>query len=72
MVDFGLEQLDAYQVVSQAVGAPLANVVEVNDTSVAKMAKRGLAQREVLRGHRREVPHHCRGVPQPASRSAHL
>jgi hypothetical protein len=50
MVDFGLEQLAAYQLVSQAVGAPLANVVDVDDTSVAKMAKRGLAPREVFAG----------------------
>jgi hypothetical protein len=49
-VDFGLDQLDAYQLVSQAVESPLANVVDVNYTSVAKMAKRWLPRREVFTG----------------------
>ncbi len=48
--DFGLDVLDAYQLVSQAVEAPLANVVDVNYTSVAKMAKRWLPPREVFAG----------------------
>jgi acetamidase/formamidase len=48
--DFGLGQLDAYQLVSQAVEAPLANVVDVNYTSVAKMAKRWLPPQGVFAG----------------------
>jgi acetamidase/formamidase len=35
----GLSQLDAYQYLSQAVEAPLANVVDTNYTSVAKLRK---------------------------------
>ena len=52
--DFGLDVLDAYQLVSQAVEAPIANVVDTNYTSVAKLAKRWLPQRNVYAGtHRR-------------------
>jgi acetamidase/formamidase len=51
---FGLDVMDAYQLVSQAVEAPLANVVDTNYTSVAKLAKRWLPEREVYGGaHRR-------------------
>jgi acetamidase/formamidase len=39
---FALHPLDAYQLLSQAVEAPLANVVDTNYTSVAKVAKRYL------------------------------
>ena len=52
--DFGLDVLDAYQLVSQAVEAPLANVVDTNYTSVAKLAKRWLPGVDVYDGmHRR-------------------
>jgi hypothetical protein len=37
--EYGLAMLDAYQLVSQAVEAPLANVVDTNYTSVAKIRK---------------------------------
>jgi hypothetical protein len=37
--DYGLDQLDAYQLITQAVEAPLANVCDPNYTSVAKIAK---------------------------------
>jgi acetamidase/formamidase len=37
--DCGLTQLDAYQLLSQAVESPLANVCDVNYTSVAKIRK---------------------------------
>jgi acetamidase/formamidase len=37
--DYGLDPLDAYQLVTQAVEAPLANVCDPNYTSVAKIAK---------------------------------
>jgi hypothetical protein len=35
----GLSELDSYQFLSQAVEAPLANVVDTNYTSVAKLRK---------------------------------
>jgi acetamidase/formamidase len=40
--DYGLDVLDAYQLVTQGVEAPLANVCDPNYTSVAKMPKRYL------------------------------
>jgi acetamidase/formamidase len=40
--EHGLALLDAYQLVSQAVEAPLANVVDTNYTSVAKIRKEWL------------------------------
>jgi acetamidase/formamidase len=39
---FGLDTMDAYQLVTQAVEAPLANVVDINYTSIAKISKRYL------------------------------
>jgi acetamidase/formamidase len=47
---YGLDRMDAYQLVSQAVEAPLANVVDVNYTSVAKMPKRYLPGAAVMDG----------------------
>jgi acetamidase/formamidase len=61
--DTGLSLLDAYQFISQAVEAPLANVVDTNYTSVAKLRKdwlpsggtvtRGMHEhlREIARGY---------------------
>jgi acetamidase/formamidase len=47
----GLSPLDAYQFVSQSVEAPLANVVDTNYTSVAKLRKDWLpARTTVMRG----------------------
>jgi acetamidase/formamidase len=40
--DYGLDPLDAYQLVTQAVESPLANVCDPNYTSVAKLAKQFL------------------------------
>ena len=37
--DYGLDALDAYQLITQAVESPLANVCDPNYTSVAKIAK---------------------------------
>jgi acetamidase/formamidase len=48
--DFGLDVLDAYQLVSQAVESPIANVVDTNYTSVAKLAKRWLPALDVYGG----------------------
>jgi hypothetical protein len=39
----GLDLLDAYQLVTQAVESPLANVCDTNYTSIAKMPKRYLS-----------------------------
>jgi hypothetical protein len=38
----GLSELDAYQLLSQAVESPLANVCDTNYTSVAKVRKQWL------------------------------
>ncbi len=48
--EYGMDTMDAYQLVSQAVLAPLANVVDVNYTSVAKMPKRYLPGAAVMGG----------------------
>ena len=47
--EFGLAMLDAYQLVSQAVESPLANVVDTNYTSVAKIAKQYLPPMPAMR-----------------------
>ena len=46
----GLDPLDAYQLVTQAVESPLANVCDTNYTSIAKMAKRYLAPGAAMDG----------------------
>jgi amidase len=46
----GLDLLDAYQLVTQAVEAPLANVCDTNYTSIAKLAKRYLAAADPMDG----------------------
>ncbi len=48
--EYGMDVMDAYQLVSQGVEAPLANVVDVNYTSVAKMPKRYLPGAPVMDG----------------------
>jgi len=47
---YGMDPMDAYQLVSQAVEAPLANVVDVNYTSIAKVPKRYLPAGGVMGG----------------------
>ena len=47
---YGMDPMDAYQLVSQAVEAPLANVVDVNYTSIAKVPKRYLPAGDVMGG----------------------
>ena len=44
-LDFGLSPLDAYQLLTQAVESPLANVCDPNYTSVAKIRKDWLPSR---------------------------
>jgi acetamidase/formamidase len=46
----GMDVMDAYQLVSQAALAPLANVVDVNYTSIAKIAKEYLPAGEAMNG----------------------
>jgi len=48
--DYGLEPMDAYQLVTQAVLAPLANVCDTNYTSVAKFPKQFLPPGEAMQG----------------------
>jgi hypothetical protein len=53
--DYGLEQMDAYQLVTQAVLAPLANVCDTNYTSVAKFPKRFLPSGQAMGGVDRQL-----------------
>ena len=48
--DWGLSVLDAYQFITQAVEAPLANVCDTNYTSVAKIRKEWLGGVTIMRG----------------------
>ena len=48
--DYGLDQLDAYQLATQAIEAPLANVCDPNYTSVVKMPKQYLPAADPMRG----------------------
>jgi hypothetical protein len=59
----GLDPLDAYQLVTQTVESPLANVCGTNYTSIAKMAKRYLAPGPAMDGAHarlRELAGECR------------
>ena len=58
--DHGLSVLDAYQFITQAVEAPLANVCDTNYTSVAKLRKEYLPRGSAA----------MRGVPQQLSELA--
>jgi acetamidase/formamidase len=49
-VDFGLDSMDAYQLVTQAAETPIANVVDPNYTVVAKIRKAYLPDRTVYGG----------------------
>jgi acetamidase/formamidase len=46
--DYGLDVMDAYQLVTQTVEAPLANVCDPNYTSIAKLAKRYLPAADAM------------------------
>ena len=46
----GLSAMDSYQLISQAVESPLANVCDTNYTSVAKLRKAWLPAAEIMRG----------------------
>ncbi|MEV8455096.1 acetamidase/formamidase family protein [Streptomyces sp. NPDC052095] len=53
--DYGLSELDAYQLISQAGEAPLANVCDTNYTSVAKIRKEWLPPGDPHRGLHRHL-----------------
>lgn len=63
--DYGLEAMDAYQLVTQAVLAPLANVCDTNYTSVAKFPKQFLPPGEAMGG----VDRHLRRLAADYRRS---
>jgi acetamidase/formamidase len=48
--EYGLDQLDAYQLITQAIEAPLANVCDPNYTSVDKMPKLYLPAADPMQG----------------------
>ncbi|MET8329834.1 acetamidase/formamidase family protein [Streptomyces sp. NPDC005181] len=53
--DYGLSELDAYQLISQAGEAPLANVCDTNYTCVAKIRKEWLPAGDPHRGLHRHL-----------------
>ena len=57
--DHGLAVMDAYQLISQAVELPLANVCDTNYTSLAKVRKEWLPPRQ---GPMLDVHDHLRQV----------
>jgi acetamidase/formamidase len=59
--DWGLSPLDAYQFITQAVEAPLANVVDTNYTSVAKLRKDYLPAVTTMRGAHEKLKDLARG-----------
>ncbi len=48
--EYGFDLLDAYQLITQAIEAPLANVCDPNYTSLAKMPKRYLPAADAMGG----------------------
>jgi len=52
---YGLDKLDAYQLLSQTSEAPLANVVDANYSAVAKVAKAYLPQASAYDGLHRQL-----------------
>jgi acetamidase/formamidase len=52
---YGLDKLDAYQLLSQISEVPLANVVDANYSVVTKVPKRLLPSAEVYNGIHRHL-----------------
>ena len=52
---YGLDKLDAYQLLSQTSEAPLANVVDANYSAVTKVAKAFLPRSDAYRGMHRQL-----------------
>jgi acetamidase/formamidase len=63
--DYGLSELDAYQLVTQAGEAPLANVCDTNYTCVAKIRKEWLPAGEPHRGLHRHLRESAAVLPRP-------
>ncbi|MGW1656244.1 acetamidase/formamidase family protein [Streptomyces atratus] len=63
--DYGLSELDAYQLVSQAGEAPLAYVCDTNYTCVAKIRKEWLPAGDPHRGHHRHLRETATLLPSP-------
>ncbi|MFI5634257.1 acetamidase/formamidase family protein [Streptomyces sp. NPDC051664] len=63
--DYGLSELDAYQLVSQAGEAPLANVCDTNYTCVAKIRKNWLPAGDPHRGLHRHLRETAALLPTP-------
>ena len=61
---YGLDKLDAYQLLSQISEAPLANVVDANYSAVTKVAKALLPRAAAYHG----VHRHLREVAATAGR----
>ena len=59
---YGLDKLDAYQLLSQTSEAPLANVVDVNYSAVTKVAKAFLPQADAYRGMHRQLREVAAGI----------
>ncbi len=71
--DYGLSLLDAYQLVTQVVRSPIANVVDPNYTVVAKMPKACLPPRETMGGLHGVLKGAGNvGRPLPPPRSSHV
>ncbi|WP_405894330.1 acetamidase/formamidase family protein [Streptomyces sp. NBC_01527] len=63
--DYGLSELDAYQLISQAGEAPLANVCDTNYTCVAKIRKNWLPAGDPHRGLHRHLRETAALLPTP-------
>jgi acetamidase/formamidase len=59
---YGLEVMDAYQLLSQIAEAPLANVVDINYSALAKVAKRLLPPADAFGGMHRHLRELARGA----------
>ena len=62
--DYGLDPLDAYQLVTQMVESPLANVCDPNYTSVAKMPKQYLPRADPMSRGARPAQRDRRRLPR--------
>ncbi|MET8406106.1 acetamidase/formamidase family protein [Streptomyces sp900116325] len=63
--DYGFSELDAYQLISQAGEAPLANVCDTNYTCVAKIRKNWLPAGDPHRGLHRHLRETAALLPTP-------
>ena len=67
--EYGFDPLDAYQLITQAIEAPLANVCDPNYTSLAKMPKRYLPGAAAMGGAHARLRELAAPVPGPLARS---